>query len=146
MSSPLTGRPKLRNFLPGACGGSSPPSTVLNGMTHALRCLHPHVVAFQSIVNVWSFYSNMNKVEASTLHLQASANNFYSTQPFSNTVPSLWQLEWRHAVLVAMPTLAHLLVGNYSVPDNKHSKHKSILLLFTSTSFGHFWPSSGVTM
>jgi len=25
VSSPLTGRPKLRNFLPGACGGSSSP-------------------------------------------------------------------------------------------------------------------------
>lgn len=94
VSSPLTGRPKLRNFLPGACG-SFPPAgaAVLDGMTHTLRYLHTHLVAFQDIVNVQSSYRNMNKVVASALHLQASANNFSSTQQFSNTIPSLWPLE-----------------------------------------------------
>jgi hypothetical protein len=89
-------------------------------MTHALRCLHPHVVAFQDIVTYEVPIAAWKKVEASTLHLQASANNFSSTQPFSNTVPSLWQLEWRHAVLLAMPSLAYLLVGNYSAPDESN--------------------------
>jgi hypothetical protein len=92
LSSPLTGSPKLRNFLPGACWGSSPLSAVLSGMTHALRYLTPTRRGIPVYCQRKSSYNNMNKVEASTLHLQAS-NNFSSTQPFSNIMPSLWQLD-----------------------------------------------------
>jgi hypothetical protein len=44
------GPPKITQFSSWSERRLLPLSAVLNGMTHALRCLHPHVVAFQDIV------------------------------------------------------------------------------------------------
>jgi hypothetical protein len=44
--------PKITQFSCWSVPGLLPRSLVLNGMTHALRYLHPQVVAFQDTVNV----------------------------------------------------------------------------------------------